>query len=130
MNYSVINKVSFYGMMLFYFGAGVNHFINPEFYLPLIPDYLPEPQIINLISGLAEMAFAVMLLFQATRRWAAGGIVLMLVAFVPAHVHFIAAGHCLGTLCVPSWLGWARLLIIHPVLIWWAWKARGFTEAV
>lgn len=125
-----MNKVSFYAMVVFYLVAGLNHFLNPEFYLPLIPGYLPKPHLLNLMSGLAEVGLALALLFRSTRRWAALGIVCMLVAFIPAHLHFIQAGHCVGNLCVPPWVGWARLLIIHPVLIWWAWKARGFTGAV
>jgi uncharacterized membrane protein len=125
-----MNKVLFYGMVVFYLVAGVNHFANPDFYFPLIPDYLPAPEFINAVSGLIEIGFAIGLVFRSTRKLAALGIVLMLLAFIPAHVHFIQAGHCIGSLCVPAWVGWARLLIIHPALVLWAWRARTFNGAV
>ena len=34
-------------LIAFYFFAGSYHFINPESYYPLIPDYLLYPELIN-----------------------------------------------------------------------------------
>jgi uncharacterized membrane protein len=109
----------------FYFFAGVNHFINPAFYLPLIPPYFPYPDAINWISGIAEMALAIGLLVPVTRMAASYLIIAMLVAFIPSHVYFIQVGGCIaGGLCAPEWVGWFRLLIVHPMLIGWAWWHR------
>ncbi len=109
-------------MVAFYLLAGINHFVNPAFYLPLIPDYLVWKEAINLLSGIAEIALAVGLMFSASQRWAAYGIVAMLLAFVPSHVHFIVMGGCVAEgLCVPMWVAWLRLVLVHPVLIGWAW---------
>ncbi|MHA7131429.1 DoxX family protein [Algoriphagus namhaensis] len=111
-----------YIMAFFYLVAGVNHFIKPEFYLPLIPDYMPDAALLNIISGVAEILGAIGLLIPATRKLAAWGIILMLVAFVPSHVYFIQIGSCVpDVLCVDEWIGWVRLIVIHPVLIYWAW---------
>lgn len=35
--------------------AGVYHFINPEFYLPMMPDYLPAHEGLILASGAFEI---------------------------------------------------------------------------
>ncbi|MEM9918721.1 MAG: hypothetical protein AAF990_11530, partial [Bacteroidota bacterium] len=60
-----------------------------------------------------------------SRRWAAFGLIAMLIAFVPSHIHFIQIGSCVeGGLCTPPWVAWLRLLLIHPLLIWWAWANR------
>ncbi len=110
---------------VFYIIAGLNHYINPDFYLPLIPDYFLFPESINYLSGFFEVAFGVMLLFRPTRKAASYLIITMLLAFIPSHVYFILEGSCVeGGLCVPEWLGWGRLLVIHPLLIWWAWSVR------
>jgi len=106
----------------FYVAAGANHFINPNFYFDLIPDYLPWHEAINLLSGIFEMLFGFMLLTNKYRKLAAFGIILLLVAFIPSHVYFITEGNCVDSLCVPAWVGWGRLLIIHPLLIAWAYK--------
>ena len=109
-------------MVLFYLVAGVNHFLNPEFYYALIPDYLPWKETINTISGVAEVALALVIADRAWRRPASVLIILMLILFIPAHVYFIQIGSCVeGGLCVPEWIGWARLIVLHPILIIWAW---------
>ena len=117
-----IKKISLLIISGFYILAGVNHFVNPDFYYPMIPDYFPFPIFINAASGLLEIALGILILWKTTRRLAAYGIMIMLLAFVPAHVHFIILGGCVADgLCVPMWLAWFRLIPIHPLLIMWAW---------
>ncbi|MEM0940778.1 MAG: hypothetical protein AAF600_11425 [Bacteroidota bacterium] len=109
----------------FYLAAGVNHFINPEFYYPLIPNYFIYTKAINLLAGFFEMLFGITFLFTRTRNFAVYGILSMLLAFIPSHIYFIQTGSCIEEgLCVPEWIGWFRLIVIHPLLIWWAWSQR------
>ena len=112
-------------LILFYAFAGINHFINPEFYADLIPDYLPYPKIINYASGLFEMLLAIGVAIKKTRLLAVKGIIVMLILFIPSHVYFIQVGSCVeSAFCVAPWIAWVRLIIIHPVLIFWAWLVR------
>jgi uncharacterized membrane protein len=107
-----------YAFALFFVVAGANHFINPDFYLPLIPPFFPYPEAINLLSGIVEIALGVGLALPNFQKYAAYGIVLLMVAFIPSHVYFIQIGSCIeGGLCVPPWIGWVRLLLVHPLLI-------------
>lgn len=107
------------------FVAGVNHFIHPLFYYPLIPDYLKHPELINFGAGVLEVIFALMLLSATFRTYAAYGIILLLLLFVPSHIYFIQIGGCIPDgLCTPQWVAWIRLLLIHPLLIYWAWSIR------
>lgn len=107
---------------MFYALAGINHFVNPDFYLPLIPPYFPYPEMINWVSGVAEVLLAAGLAFSLTRKWACYLIIAMLVAFIPSHVYFIQMGGCVQQgLCAPEWVGWVRLIVVHPLLIGWAW---------
>lgn len=111
--------------VFFYVLAGVNHFWHPGFYEALIPDYLPYKAVLNAVSGLAEVILGLLLISPRTRLWACYGILAMLVAFVPAHIHFIQIGGCVsGGLCVPLWVGWVRLVVVHPLLMAWAWWIR------
>lgn len=121
-----MKKISLYLQSIFYIIAGLNHFINPDFYYPLIPDYLSDLDgFINVFSGVIEIGLGVQLLFPQTRYRAAIAIVFMLIAFIPSHVYFIQLGSCIEDgLCVAEWIGWGRLVVIHPMLIWWAWSAR------
>jgi uncharacterized membrane protein len=79
--------VSLMIMATIYFGAGLNHFISFEFYLPMMPPWIPFHKLCILLSGFIEITFAVMLLFQSTRRWASWGIILLLIAFMPVHIY-------------------------------------------
>ena len=119
-----MNKLKIIGLYVLstlYTFAGINHFVNPAGYLRLIPEYLPNHQILNLLAGLCEVVFGILLLFPLTRKWAAWGIILMLLAFIPAHVYFIELNSCIENgICLPPWTGWFRLIIIHPILIAWA----------
>ena len=49
-------------MASLYVLAGFNHLIDPEFYLAIIPPQLPNPEWLNLASGLAEIVLGVALL--------------------------------------------------------------------
>ena len=47
-------------MALFYVVAGLNHFVNPAFYLPLIPPYFPYHTLINVSSGVIEILLGIL----------------------------------------------------------------------
>jgi uncharacterized membrane protein len=122
MNLHNLKIIGLYLMAGFYLFGGINHFRTPEFYLPLIPDYLPTPDLLNLLAGIAEIVLAIGLLIPNTRKWAAWGVIAMLLAFIPSHVYFIQLGSCIpDVLCAAEWMGWVRLLLIQPLLIAWAW---------
>ena len=77
------------------------------------------------MAGVIEILLGIGLIFSQTRKLAAFGIMAMLVAFIPSHWYFIQIGGCIPDgLCAPLWIGWVRLLIIHPLLLYWAWSAR------
>ena len=121
-----MKKIALFLLIIFYIIAGINHFWHAKFYYPIIPPYFqPWAYQLNFIVGLAEISLAVMMAFAFSRKLAAIGIIVMLVAFIPTHIYFIQIGSCVpNSLCVPAWIGWARLLIIHPILIAWAWWCR------
>ena len=117
-------KISLYAMALFYLLAGTNHFRNPGNYMAIIPPYLGHASLINTMAGIAELMLGLLLLFSATRKFAFYGIAAMLLAFVPAHIYMLQEHNCIGKFCVPGWLLWGRLILLQPLLIWWAWSVR------
>jgi uncharacterized membrane protein len=78
-----------------------------------------------MLSGAVEILFGIGLVFKSTRKYSAYLIIVMLVAFIPSHIYFIQLGSCIPDgLCVPIWVGWMRLLLVHPLLILWVWSHR------
>lgn len=105
--------------------AGVNHFISPGAYLPLIPPYLPFPEILNIVSGVLEVLFGSGLMTKAYRKWSAYGIIFLMIAFIPAHIYHIQMDGCVSNkICIPLWAAWIRLVIFQPLLIIWAYYCR------
>ena len=116
-------KISLYVMALLYALAGLNHFLNPANYYKIIPPYIGNEILVNNLAGLAELLLAAMLLLPSLRKLACYGIIAMLIAFVPAHIYMLQA-NCTGPFCLPEWLLWIRLLLLQPLLIWWAYNNR------
>jgi len=105
---------------LFFVLAGLNHFRSPEVYLGMMPPGMPQPGLINVISGAAEALGGIGLLLPATRRAAAAGLVLLLVVVFPANVHVARMGHMPGFNFSPLVL-WLRLPCQAVFIAWVAW---------
>ncbi|WP_299470958.1 hypothetical protein [Mucilaginibacter sp.] len=56
-----------------YLVAGTNHFYNPQSYYYIIPAYLPFPIVLNILAGLFEVLFALMLIRPKNRKVASHG---------------------------------------------------------
>jgi uncharacterized membrane protein len=113
--------VLLYVMAAFYVFAGYNHLANPEFYLAIMPPNLPEPELLNILSGLAEIVLGVFLLDPRTRALAAWGTIALLVAVFPANVYAATANVGADGPGTGAGLGnWIRLPF-QIVFIAWAW---------
>lgn len=114
-------RVLLYTMAAFYVLAGMNHLVNPDFYVALIPPGLPEPEWLNLISGLAEIVLGVFVLEPRTRALAAWGLIALLIAVFPANLY--VALENVGPQGPGSGAGlanWVRLPF-QGLFLGWAW---------
>lgn len=80
-------SISLFILVIFFVFAGLNHFRNPDFYLAIMPSYLPAHKELVLLSGIFEILGGVGLLIPATRQWAGYGLILLLIAVFPANIH-------------------------------------------
>lgn len=103
---------------LFMIVAGLNHFVSPEFYLRLIPPWLPWHGALVFWSGVAEVAVGVGVLIPRIRREAGWFAIIVLLAVFPANVWMAVDPSVWPE--VPMWARWARLPI-QALLVWWAW---------
>lgn len=67
--------------------AGANHFIDPDFYLKIMPPYLPWHLFLVYLSGAFEIILGILLLIPRTKKLAAWGLILLLIAVFPANIH-------------------------------------------
>ena len=82
-----LKLISIYIMSVFYIKIGVDHFINPDYYIHIMPPYLPFHIELVYISGFFEVILGLMLLFLKTRFYAACGLIMLLIAVYPANIY-------------------------------------------
>ena len=120
-----IKIISLFLLIVLYLVAGANHFVHPAGYLKLIPPYFPFPQVLNLVAGFFEIVFGLMLIYKPTRKYAIYGIILMLIAFIPAHIYMIQiAPFMLGKLLVTKIGAWIRLPLQAVLIAWASWHRK------
>ena len=57
-----ITKLLIYVYVVFFISAGVNHFLNPQFYDAIVPDFIPFPRLVHQITGVIEIILPLFLL--------------------------------------------------------------------
>ncbi len=82
-----IKPISKYLLAIFMIVAGTMHFVNPEFFLKIVPPYLPLHRELVLVSGVCEILLGVLLLIPKCSHLAAWGIIALLIAVFPANVY-------------------------------------------
>ena len=111
---------------LFFVLGGLYHFINPNFYLKIMPPYLPWHGFLVSLSGLLEIALGVMLLIPRLSRIAAWGLIALLIAVFPANLH-MALNPQLYPEIKPVLL-WLRLPLQAVLIVWAYWYTRPATR--
>lgn len=114
-------------MAVLYAAAGINHFINPDFYKKIMPPYLPWHYTLIYISGVCEIVLGALLLPERTRPWAAWGIIALLVAVFPANVQMLLDYQ--RDQHPYLWIAMLRLPL-QLLLIWWAFQYTKKRERV
>jgi uncharacterized membrane protein len=101
--------------------AGILHFVMPKFYLAIMPQYMPQPLLLVYASGVFEALGGLGLLLPATRTAAAIGLILLLVAVLPANIEMLRLAQQRGASAAFLAVCWLRLPL-QPLLMWWVWR--------
>lgn len=80
-------KLVLLGLAGFFINVGVDHFINPEFYLAIMPPSFPLHAEAVYISGFFEILGGVCLLVPRLRKIAGWGLVALLICVYPANIY-------------------------------------------
>ena len=102
--------------------AGVNHFLNHDFYLRMMPPFLPAPLSLVYLSGVIEIALGVLLLVPHFSRLAAYGLIALLIAVFPANIYMAANPH-LFVEYSPAAL-YLRLPLQLALIVWAFWFTK------
>ena len=80
-------KFSLFGLSLFFIYFGIDHFINPEFYLSIMPPAFPLHAEAVYISGFFEILGGMSVLIAPLRKIAGWGLVALLICVYPANIY-------------------------------------------
>jgi len=67
--------------------TGILHFIRPQYFTNIMPDYISYHLAMVYISGVAEILGGLGILFEKTQWWAGWGLILLLIAVFPANIN-------------------------------------------
>jgi len=84
-----IKLFTIYFMSIAYTYVGIRHFIDPDFFLAIMPNYFSLHLFFVYLTGLMEVVFGVLLVFRKTRKIAAYGLIVLLVIVFPANIHLV-----------------------------------------
>lgn len=107
--------------------AGVAHLARPAGFVAITPSWVPEPQTVVALTGVAELAGAIGLLPPQTRRAAGVGLALYALCVWPVNINHAVNHIPLGGVQL-GWAYHAPRLALQPVIIWWALWASGVTD--
>ena len=80
-------KLVLFGLAAFFINVGVDHFVNPDFYLSIMPPAFPLHLEAVYVSGFFEVLGGVGVLIPRLRKIAGWGLVALLVAVYPANIY-------------------------------------------
>jgi uncharacterized membrane protein len=106
--------------------VGILHFATPQFFVKIVPDYLPAHAALVMVSGVFEMLGGLGLLVPRVRGLASYGLVALYVAVFPANVNMVVHPELGGDM--PVWLLWARLPLQAGLIALALWVGREGTK--
>ena len=76
-----ITKLLIYVYVVFFISAGVNHFLNPQFYDAIVPDFIPFPRLVHQITGVIEIILPLFLLTRFRKEAALLMIIFLVILY-------------------------------------------------
>jgi len=78
-------------LFLVFSSRGMGHFLETDFYIKMVPPYIPFPEAVVLITGFFEIIMAVGIMIPELKKIAAKFMVFFLFCYLPALFHMIGS---------------------------------------
>ena len=102
--------------------TGTLHILRPDFYLKIMPPYMPWPLELVYLSGAIGFLLGLLLLVPRCSRWAAWGIIALLIAVFPANLYLYQHQEIMPG---PPLLHLLRLPLQAVFILWASWHTKG-----
>ncbi len=124
---SLLKTISKSILAIFMVVAGTMHFVNPEFFLKIMPPYLPLHSELVMVSGVCEIVLGVLLLVPKFSRLAAWGIVALLIAVFPANIYLFQNQDLMPA---SPFIHFLRLPLQGVLILWAYWHTRAINKTL
>jgi uncharacterized membrane protein len=121
MNMSTFKLVMRVLFGVLFIAAGLNHFRVPDFYVKIMPPYLPWHLELVYVSGVCEAVLGILLLIPRTSVLAAWGLIALLIAVFPANIHMAMHTELYD---ISPMVLWLRLPLQGLLIAWAYWFTR------
>ncbi|MGK0395741.1 MAG: putative membrane protein [Candidatus Azotimanducaceae bacterium] len=74
-------------VFVWFFAGGIAHFTSTEFFVAIVPPWVPYALAVVYISGVSEIILALLIVWPAARSLAGWGLILLTLAVTPANIH-------------------------------------------
>lgn len=102
-------------------GVGSMHFVQTDFFTRIMPPYLPWHRELVYISGICEAVLGLLLLVPRLSRFAAWGIIALLIAVFPANIYLYQHQELLPATPTAHFL---RLPLQAIFIVWAYWHTK------
>ncbi len=103
-----------------FIAVGVTHFTSPDFFVAIVPPYLPAPLALVYISGFFEILGGAGLLIPKLRRIAGWGLIALMVAVYPANIHMAMNPDQFPDLSPTALYIRLPIQFVMIAIVWWA----------
>ena len=120
-----IKLASIYLLSIGYVYVGFLHFYDPNFFLKIMPPYLPYHLPLIYISGAFEIILGIGLAIKKTRKHSAWGIIALLFAVYPANIYLAFNDSPQEALGISQFLAsWVRLPLQFVMIAFAYWHSK------
>ena len=117
-------SLTIYTFSLLYLVVGIKHFTDVNFFVSIMPPYIPFHKFFIYLSGFFEILFGFLLLFKRTRKFAGIGLIYLLVFVFPANAHLYLSEVAQKALSITQNDALIRLPFQLPLMIIAFWHAE------
>ena len=119
-----IKKITVYSLSFLYIIVGIKHFTDLDFFLVIVPPYICFPEAMVYISGFFEITFGVLLIPKKTRKYAAIGLIFLLIAVFPANIYLFNSEIAQNSYGISSQDALIRMPFQIPLIIIAYWHSK------
>src|SRR5580658_3048283 len=118
----MLKKISLSTMIFTYLIAGVVHFKRTDYFVALIPPFIPSPHAFVLLAGTIYILLSLFLAFPKTRRGACYAILFLLAVSIPLNCYMLFSDAARGQ--VPREIVLERIPFDMVLMLWAFWHSR------